>query len=88
VWKVSRVDLKTDARNARARAAVEGIGARFEGILRNWQPSQAQTEERQLRDSAMYSILAVEWPSVGEHLVASLAQPLTHCPSAQVSSHR
>lgn len=31
VWDVARVDLKTDARNARSRAAIEKAGARFEG---------------------------------------------------------
>ncbi|MGH8917182.1 MAG: GNAT family N-acetyltransferase, partial [Actinomycetes bacterium] len=35
-WGVDRVDLKTDARNGRSRAAIEGVGARFEGVLRNW----------------------------------------------------
>ena len=36
VWGVQRVDLKTDARNSRSRAAIESVGARFEGVLRNW----------------------------------------------------
>ncbi|MFI6833558.1 GNAT family N-acetyltransferase [Kribbella sp. NPDC050241] len=34
VWNVARVDLKTDARNARSRAAIESVGAHFEGVLR------------------------------------------------------
>lgn len=29
-WRVARLDLKTDARNSRCRAAIEGVGARFE----------------------------------------------------------
>lgn len=33
-WRVRRVCLHTDARNARSRAAVERIGGKFEGILR------------------------------------------------------
>ena len=61
VWGVARVGLKTDARNARSRAAIEGIGARFEGVLRNWQPSQVPGEEGKLRDSAFYSITDTEW---------------------------
>ncbi|MGA2520547.1 MAG: GNAT family protein [Acidimicrobiales bacterium] len=68
VWHVGRVDLKTDARNARARRAIEGIGARFEGVLRNWQPSLARGERGLLRDSAMFSIVASEWPAVGDRL--------------------
>lgn len=41
VWGVSRVDLKTDARNSRSRAAIQSVGARFEGVLRNWSRSWA-----------------------------------------------
>ncbi|WP_406126254.1 GNAT family N-acetyltransferase [Streptomyces sp. NBC_00989] len=60
-WGVSRVDLKTDARNARSRAAIQSVGARFEGVLRNWSRSWAPGEEGRLRDSAIYSITAAEW---------------------------
>ena len=61
-WNVSRVDLKTDARNARSRAAIQSTGARFEGVLRNWSRSWAPGEDGRLRDSAIYSITAPEWP--------------------------
>ncbi len=63
-WKVGRVDFKTDARNERSRRAIAALGATFEGILRNWQPSHAPGEEAHLRDSAVYSITSSEWPSV------------------------
>ncbi len=65
---VARVDLKTDARNERSRKAIEGLGAQFEGVLRNWSRSWAQGEEGRLRDSAMYSFIDSEWPSCEEHL--------------------
>lgn len=61
-WDVARVDLKTDARNDRSRAAIEKTGARFEGVLRNWSRSWVAGEERRLRDSAIFSITAEEWP--------------------------
>jgi RimJ/RimL family protein N-acetyltransferase len=61
-WDVSRVDLKTDARNSRSRAAIESVGARFEGVLRNWSRSWAPGEDGRLRDSAIFSITADEWP--------------------------
>ncbi|MER7752177.1 GNAT family protein [Kitasatospora sp. NPDC097643] len=61
-WGVARLDLKTDARNARSRAAIEKTGARFEGVLRNWSRSWAPGEEGCLRDSAIFSITAQEWP--------------------------
>ncbi len=63
-WKVSRVDLKTDARNARSRAAIERIGGKLDGIVRNWQPSLVPGEEGTPRDSALYSIIPSEWPAV------------------------
>ncbi|TDD81330.1 N-acetyltransferase [Actinomadura darangshiensis] len=61
-WTVDRVDLKTDARNQRSRAAIASVGAGFEGVLRNWSRSWAPGEQGRLRDSAMYSIIAPEWP--------------------------
>jgi RimJ/RimL family protein N-acetyltransferase len=59
---VERVDLKTDARNARSRAAIEAAGAKFEGVLRNWSRSWAPGEDGRLRDSAIFSITRQEWP--------------------------
>ncbi|MFF3741390.1 GNAT family N-acetyltransferase [Streptomyces sp. NPDC002566] len=61
-WGVSRVDLKSDARNSRSRAAIESVGARFEGVLRNWSRSWAPGEDGRLRDTAVFSITAEEWP--------------------------
>ncbi|WIM98670.1 GNAT family protein [Actinoplanes oblitus] len=72
-WNAVRVDLKTDARNARSRAAIERIGATFEGVLRCWSKSWAPGEEGRLRDSAMYSIIASEWPHCRARLQARLA---------------
>ena len=64
VWNVQRLDLKTDARNDRSRRAIERVGAHFDGVLRHWQPSMVTGEEGVARDSAMYSVLASEWPEV------------------------
>ena len=71
-WRVGRVDLKTDARNQRSRDAIEAIGATFEAVLRNWQPSHAKGEGGLLRDTAMFSIVASEWPDVQAKLAARL----------------
>ncbi len=71
-WQVGRVDFKTDARNVRSRNAIADLGATFEGVLRNWQPSLVAGEEARLRDSALYSILDTEWPSVRRALRARL----------------
>lgn len=72
VFDVARVDLKTDARNARSRAAIEGVGARFEGVLRNWSRSWAPGEDGRLRDSAIFSITDAEWPACRRHLELKL----------------
>ncbi|MFF9430653.1 GNAT family N-acetyltransferase [Streptomyces sp. NPDC014746] len=61
-WGVARVDLKTDARNARSRAAIAAVGASFEGVLRKVARSWAPGEEGLLRDSAVFSLIAEEWP--------------------------
>jgi N-acetyltransferase len=74
---VVRVDLKTDARNTRSRRAIERVGARFEGVLRNWSPSWAPGEAGMLRDSAMFSVVATEWPTVKSRLRARLSTPGT-----------
>jgi RimJ/RimL family protein N-acetyltransferase len=64
-----RVELKTDARNARSRAAIEALPAQFEGIHRRhiklvdgW------------RDTAWYSVIAPDWPAVRAALRARLAR--------------
>ncbi|MFE2585618.1 GNAT family N-acetyltransferase [Streptomyces sp. NPDC059378] len=72
-WGVSRVDLKTDARNSRSRAAIESVGARFEGVLRNWSRSWAPGENGRLRDSAIFSVTDQEWPQCRERLERRVA---------------
>jgi RimJ/RimL family protein N-acetyltransferase len=73
---VARVDFKTDARNQRSRRAIEGLGARFEGVLRSFGRSWAPGAEGLLRDSAMYSVIASEWPSCEDHLRRRLGTAL------------
>jgi N-acetyltransferase len=70
VWKVHRVCLHTDARNQRSRAAIERIGGKLEGILR----AHRMAADFIPRDSARYSIIAVEWPGVKERLLERLAR--------------
>lgn len=63
-WNLLRVCLHTDARNTRSRAAIERIGAKFEGILRAHRIASDATP----RDSARYSIIASEWAAVKANL--------------------
>ena len=72
VWGVQRVAICTDARNERSRLAIERIGATFEGVLRRHRPSAVPDDGDRLRDSAMYSITAPEWPAVRNTLEARL----------------
>jgi RimJ/RimL family protein N-acetyltransferase len=69
---VGRVDFLTDARNAQSRANIESAGASFEGILRSWQSSRVAGEEGRLRDSAIFSIVAAEWPAARDALRAKV----------------
>ncbi|HEY7016102.1 MAG TPA: GNAT family protein [Streptosporangiaceae bacterium] len=69
VWEVQSVCFHTDARNERSRAALERIGAQFEGVLR---AHRLATDDRP-RNSARYSITALEWPEVKHHLQMLLA---------------
>ena len=55
-----RVELKTDARNARSRAAILKLGATFEGVFRH----HMRRPDGSWRDTAWYSILREEWPAV------------------------
>ncbi|WP_104197377.1 GNAT family N-acetyltransferase [Cryobacterium sp. M15] len=63
-----RVKIQADARNERSRTAILGIGATFEGIVRR----DCSRADGTWRDSAVYSILADEWPAVRAGLKARL----------------
>lgn len=68
-WRVWRVEFVTDARNARSRAALERIGATFEGVLRNHRPAaDPPTTPTRPRNSAVYSITDHDWPQVEQRL--------------------
>jgi RimJ/RimL family protein N-acetyltransferase len=69
-WQVLRVCFHTDVRNRRSRAALERIGARFEGILR----SHRMAADFIARDSARFSIVPAEWPDVKRRLTQFLDQ--------------
>lgn len=64
------VGLRTDNFNFRSQRAIEGLGAKKDGVLRRHQARRDGT----VRDSVMYSILAEEWPDVRRHLDARLAR--------------
>jgi N-acetyltransferase len=59
VLKFNRVEYKTDARNARSRAAIAKLGATQEGIHRK----HMIMADGHVRDSIFFSIIDTEWPA-------------------------
>jgi N-acetyltransferase len=58
------VGLRTDNFNFRSQKAIEGIGAKKDGVLRHHQARADGT----VRDTVLYSILKEEWRDVRRHL--------------------
>lgn len=67
-----RVAFYTDAQNGRSRAALVRLGATYEGTLRF---HRARPINGYARDSAAYSIIAPEWPSIKARLESKLRRP-------------
>jgi RimJ/RimL family protein N-acetyltransferase len=63
------VQIRTDFLNHISRRAIERLGARLDGILRGHLILNGH-----LRDSAVYSILAHEWPGVRRNLELLMAR--------------
>jgi N-acetyltransferase len=58
------VSLRTDNFNFRSQRAIEGLGAKKDGVIRHHKARPDGT----VRDTHMYSILLAEWPDVKRHL--------------------
>lgn len=67
---VIAVEFRTHIFNQQSRRAIERLGAKLDGILRNHQVMANGT----LRDTCVYSILPGEWPAVKAHLTHQLAR--------------
>jgi N-acetyltransferase len=62
------VEFRTHFFNHQSRKAIERLGAKQDGILRNHQVAPNGT----LRDTVVFSIIASEWPTVKAHLTYQL----------------
>jgi len=62
------VELRTHEKNAQSRAAIQKLGAKLDGMLRNDMVMPNGT----IRNTAVYSITKDEWPAVHDGLVARL----------------
>jgi len=67
------VELQTHFMNQASRAAIERLGAKQDGILRNHQIMP----DGSLRDTVCYSIIQSEWPAVRNQLQAKLLKYAT-----------
>ena len=66
------VEFRTHVLNRASRRAIERLGAKQDGILRNHMLLPNGT----LRDTCVYSIIAAEWPVVRANLQALLERPV------------
>ena len=64
------VGWRTDNFNFRSQRAIEGLGAKKDGVLRHHHARRDGT----VRDTVMYSMLAAEWPDARRHLELRLAR--------------
>ena len=65
------VEFRTHFINQQSRRAIERLGAKLDGILRN----NMIMANGSLRDTAVYSIIGSEWPMVSAHLQWQIAKP-------------
>lgn len=67
------VELRTHFMNRQSRQAIERLGAKLDGVLR----SHMRMADGSLRDTAVYSITAAEWPAARSNLEWQLRRPRT-----------
>jgi RimJ/RimL family protein N-acetyltransferase len=65
------VEFRTHFINQQSRKAIERLGAKFDGTLR----SHMKMANGTIRDTAVYSIIASEWPTVKANLTWMLEKP-------------
>jgi len=68
------VEFRTHFFNQQSRNAIERLGAKLDGILRNHAINTHPDAVGALRDTCVYSILNTEWPSVKAHLDYQLSR--------------
>ena len=66
--KCIAVEFRTHFFNQQSRNAIERLGAKLDGILRNHAINTHPDAVGAMRDTCVYSILNTEWPSVKAHL--------------------
>ena len=65
------VEFRTHRLNTQSRRAIERLGAQLDGVLR----AHSRGPDGNLRDTAVYSITAAEWPTIKTHLRWQIDKP-------------
>lgn len=65
------VEFRTHFLNQQSRRAIERVGAKLDGVLRN----HMRMADGSLRDTCAYSIIASEWPAVRANLIWQTEKP-------------
>jgi RimJ/RimL family protein N-acetyltransferase len=72
VWGCPAVEFRTSWHNRQSRSAIERLGAKLDGVLRQ----DMRTPDGSLRDTCVYSVIAAEWPQVRSSLRFRLGREL------------
>lgn len=64
------VEFRTHRLNQQSRRAIERLGAQLDGVLR----AHMKMPNGTLRDTAVYSITAADWPTIQAHLTHALTR--------------
>ncbi|HIW90491.1 MAG TPA: GNAT family N-acetyltransferase [Candidatus Corynebacterium avicola] len=70
VWNCTAVEFRTSWHNRQSREAIERLGAKLDGVLRQ----HVRTKDGSLRDTCVYSIIPAEWPQVRSSLLFRLGR--------------
>jgi RimJ/RimL family protein N-acetyltransferase len=71
VWGCLAVEFRTHRLNQQSRRAIERLGAQLDGILR----AHMRSPDGTIRDTAVYSVTAADWPVTRAHLDWLIAKP-------------
>ncbi|QXT40908.1 GNAT family N-acetyltransferase [Gymnodinialimonas ceratoperidinii] len=71
VWGCLAVEFRTHRLNQQSRRAIERLGAQLDGILR----AHMRSPDGTIRDTAVYSVTAADWPVTRTHLDWLIARP-------------
>ena len=75
------VEFRTHFFNFTSRAAIERLGAKLDGVLRSHQV----LADGSRRDTAVYSILDIEWPAVRNNLRVPAEPSRVTCAGTRIS---